>query len=102
MWAAFAAVLFAKLDLFLLGLIKYLDIEHRGALGYALNKYQGRIILVSHYVQFVEMMADRLWLLENCRAFIFKLDITDHQKWLLVKVSASSMASAKKLAKNTR
>ena len=57
MWAA----LFAKPDLLLLGeTIKYLGIESFEALGYALNKYQGRIILVSHYVQFVEMMADQL------------------------------------------
>ena len=71
MWAAFAALLFAKPDLLLLGEpIKYLDIESGEALGHALNKHQGRIILVSHYVQFVEMMADRLWLLENCRASI--------------------------------
>ena len=63
MWAA----LFAKPGLLLLGEpIKYLDIESREALGYALNKYQGRVVLVSHYVQFVEMMADQLWLLENC------------------------------------
>ena len=82
MWTAFAAVLFAKLDLLLLGEpIKYLDIESRKALGYALKKYQGRSdILVSHYVQFVEMIADRLWLLENCRASIFTRDITDYQK----------------------
>ena len=82
MWAAFAAVLFAKLDLLLLGEpIKYLDIESRKALGYALKKYQGRSdIVVSHYVQFVEMIADRLWLLENCRASIFTRDITDYQK----------------------
>ena len=59
MWAA----LFATPDLLLLGEpIKYLGIESFEALGYALNKYQGRIILVSHYVQFVEMMADQLWL----------------------------------------
>ena len=96
MWAA----LFAKPVLLLLGEpIKYLDIESFKALGYVLNKSQGRIILVSHYVQFVEMMADQLWPLENCRASIFKRDITDHQEWLLVKVSASSMASANKLAK---
>ena len=56
-------MLFAKPDLLLLGEpIKYLDIESCEALGYAFNKYQGRNILVSHYVKFVEMMADRLWL----------------------------------------
>ena len=61
MWAAFAAVLFAKPDLSLLGEpIKYFDIDSREALSYALNKYQGRNILVRHYAQFVEMMADRL------------------------------------------
>jgi hypothetical protein len=38
MWAAFGAVLFAEFDLFfLVEPIKYLDIERRGALGYALN-----------------------------------------------------------------
>ena len=96
MWAT----LLAKPDLLLLGEpIKYLDIKSHEALGYALNKYQGRIILVSHHVQLVEMTADRLWLLENCCASVFKRDITVHQKWLLVKVSAPSMVSAKKLAK---
>ena len=79
-WLTHVVALFAKPVLLLSAEpIKYLDIESREAFGYALKKYQGRIILVSHYVQFVEMMADWLRLLENCRTSILKRDTTDHQ-----------------------
>ncbi len=74
----------------------HLDIESREALVHALNSYEGCVILVSHDAHLVEMVADRLWLVENGHVSVFDGDMTDYQKWLLAKRCAASMASANK------
>ena len=74
----------------------HLDIESREALVHALNSYEGCVILVSHDAHLVEMVADRLWLVENGHVSVFDGDMTDYQKWLLAKRGAASMASANK------
>jgi ATP-binding cassette subfamily F protein 3 len=79
----------------------HLDIESREALVHALNAYDGCIILVSHDAHLVELVADRLWLVENGQVSLFDGDMTDYQKWLMAKrggasssVKASSAASS--------
>ena len=74
----------------------HLDIESREALVHALNSYEGCVILVSHDAHLVEMVADRLWLVENGHVSAFDGDMTDYQKWLLAKRGAASTASADK------
>ncbi len=74
----------------------HLDIESREALVHALNSYEGCVILVSHDAHLVEMVADRLWLVENGQVSAFDGDMTDYQKWLLAKRGAASTASADK------
>ena len=74
----------------------HLDIESREALVHALNSYEGCVILVSHDAHLVEMVADRLWLVENGQVSVFEGDMTDYQKWLLAKRGAASMVSADK------
>ena len=60
---AFVAVLFVQPELLLVdGTTNHLNIKSRKALGDVLNKYKGCIILVSHDVYFVKIIADRLWL----------------------------------------
>ena len=73
----------------------HLDIESREALIHALNSYEGCVILVSHDAHLVEMLADRLWLVENGHVSAFDGDMIDYQKWLLTKRSAPRTASAK-------
>ena len=65
----------------------HLDIESREALVHALNSYEGCVILVSHDAHLVEMVADRLWLVENGHVSAFDGDMADYQKWLSTNVA---------------
>jgi ATP-binding cassette subfamily F protein 3 len=77
----------------------HLDIESREALVHALNAYDGCIILVSHDAHLVELVADRLWLVEDGQVSLFDGDMTDYQKWLMAKRGgASSSAKASRRA----
>jgi ATP-binding cassette subfamily F protein 3 len=81
----------------------HLDIESREALVHALNAYDGCIILVSHDAHLVELVADRLWLVENGQVSLFDGDMTDYQKWLMAKRGgASSSAKASSAASSRR
>ena len=73
----------------------HLDIESREALVHALNSYEGCVILVSHDAHLVEMIADRLWLVEKGHVSTFNGDMTDYKKWLLAKRGLASKANAR-------
>jgi ATP-binding cassette subfamily F protein 3 len=45
----------------------HLDIESREALVEALTAYTGAVILVSHDMHLLSLVADRLWLVKNGR-----------------------------------
>ena len=83
----------------------HLDIETRAVLAHALNKFQGAIILVSHDVFLIEMIADRLLLLQDGVVLNFEEDIRDYIKSLLSKdVKINKKGKIKKKAtkkKNT-
>ena len=74
----------------------HLDIESREALVHALNSYEGCVILVSHDAHLVEMVADRLWLVEHGHVSAFDGDMTDYKKWLLAKRGGASTVNADK------
>ena len=74
----------------------HLDIESREALVHALNSYEGCVIVVSHDAHLVEMVADRLWLVEHGHVFAFDGDMTDYKKWLLAKRGGASNVNANK------
>ena len=74
----------------------HLDIESREALVHALNSYEGCVILVSHDAHLVEMVADRLWLVEHGHVSVFDGDMTDYKKWLLAKRGGASTVNANK------
>ena len=61
----------------------HLDIESREALVLALNEYTGAVILVSHDAHLVEMIADRLWLVQGGKVSNFDGDMKDYKKILL-------------------
>ena len=97
MRVALASGLFAKPDLLLLDEpTNHLGIESREALVHALNSYEGCVILVSHDAHLVEMVADRLWLVEHGHVSAFDGDMTAYQKWLLAKRAPASIASTDK------
>ena len=63
----------------------HLDIETRAALAHALNEFEGAIVLVSHDVFLIEMIADRLLLLQDGEVLSIEEDIRDYIKSLLSK-----------------
>jgi len=68
----------------------HLDIESREALVEALTAYTGAVILVSHDMHLLGLVADHLWLVNDGGVTPFEGDLEDYRKLLL-----SSDASAK-------
>ncbi|WP_108839360.1 ABC-F family ATP-binding cassette domain-containing protein [Tateyamaria sp. Alg231-49] len=61
----------------------HLDIESREALVTALTAYTGAVILVSHDMHLLELVADRLWLVSNGTVKPFEDDLVAYRKMLL-------------------
>lgn len=74
----------------------HLDIEGREALIEALNAYSGSVILITHDLHLVELIADDLWLIKNhtCRAY--DGDLEDYKKSLLEKETPPQPKAEKK------
>lgn len=73
----------------------HLDIESREALVEALTEYSGAVILVSHDMHLLSMVADRLWLVKDGRVTPFDDDLEAYRKLLL---SADKPATPKPAA----
>ncbi|HLW26588.1 MAG TPA: ABC-F family ATP-binding cassette domain-containing protein [Kiloniellales bacterium] len=61
----------------------HLDIDARDALVQALGAYEGAVVLVSHDPRLVELVADRLWLVQDGRVRSFDGDMNDYRQLLL-------------------
>ncbi len=61
----------------------HLDIESREALVEALTRYSGAVILVSHDMHLLSMVADRLWLVSNGTVKPYEDDLEAYRKMLL-------------------
>ncbi|WP_406870322.1 ABC-F family ATP-binding cassette domain-containing protein [Thioclava sp. 'Guangxiensis'] len=61
----------------------HLDIESREALTEALNAYTGAVILVSHDMHLLSMVADRLWLVKEGRVAPYEADLDSYRQELL-------------------
>ncbi|MGZ9809641.1 ABC-F family ATP-binding cassette domain-containing protein [Pseudoroseicyclus sp. H15] len=61
----------------------HLDIESREALMEALTAYSGAVILVSHDMHLLSMVADRLWLVKDGRVAPYEEDLEAYRKMLL-------------------
>ncbi len=61
----------------------HLDVDAREALVQALNAYDGAVILVSHDAHIIELVCDRLWLVENGGCDRFDGDLADYRQLLL-------------------
>ena len=66
----------------------HLDIESREALVEALTAYTGAVILVSHDMHLLSMVADRLWLVKDGRVTPFEEDLEAYRRLLLTGDSA--------------
>lgn len=61
----------------------HLDIESREALSEALNDYTGAVVLVSHDMHLLGLVADRLWLVKDGAVAPYDGDLDDYRKFLL-------------------
>jgi ATP-binding cassette, subfamily F, member 3 len=61
----------------------HLDIESREALVEALTQYSGAVILVSHDMHLLSMVADRLWLVSDGTVKPYEDDLESYRKMLL-------------------
>ena len=61
----------------------HLDIESREALSEALNDYTGAVVLVSHDMHLLNLVADRLWLVDQGAVTPWQGDLDDYRRMLL-------------------
>ena len=73
----------------------HLDIESREALVLALNQFKGAVILVSHDSHLVEMVSDRLWLVQDGQVNSFHGDMNEYKKMLLSNKSEKKLFQSK-------
>ncbi|MEM6309469.1 MAG: ABC-F family ATP-binding cassette domain-containing protein [Pseudomonadota bacterium] len=66
----------------------HLDIESREALVEALTDYSGAIILVTHDMHLLELVADRLWLVSNGTVTPYEQDLSAYRDHLLASPTA--------------
>lgn len=77
----------------------HLDIESREALVEALTAYTGAVILVSHDMHLLSLVADRLWLVKDGRVAPFDGDLEDYRKLLLTDERAEQAAKKQEARK---
>jgi ATP-binding cassette subfamily F protein 3 len=73
----------------------HLDIESREALVEALTAYSGAVILVSHDMHLLELVADRLWLVSGGTVRPFEGDLEAYRAFLLDQKPAKPPADPK-------
>ena len=61
----------------------HLDIESREALVEALTAYTGAVVLVSHDMHLLSLVADRLWLVKDGRVLPYEEDLDAYRRLLL-------------------
>ncbi len=66
----------------------HLDIDSRRALTEALNDYEGAVILITHDRSLMELVADRLWLVEGGSVKPFDGDMADYARFVLGRARA--------------
>ncbi len=73
----------------------HLDMESREALVEALTAYSGAVILVSHDMHLLSLVADRLWLVSGGRVSEFDQDLEAYRKLLLQSDESAKKAEAR-------
>ncbi|KGJ03400.1 ABC-F family ATP-binding cassette domain-containing protein [Paracoccus sphaerophysae] len=74
----------------------HLDIESREALTEALNDYTGAVVLVSHDMHLLELVADRLWLVADGAVTPYADDLDTYRRSLLASDEPKAPASPPK------
>ncbi len=80
---ALAIIAYQKPNLLLLDEpTNHLDLDMREALSIALSGYKGALMLVSHDRHLLEVIADKLWLIDEGHVSEFDGDLNDYQQYL--------------------
>ena len=74
----------------------HLDIDSREALIYALNDYQGAVLLITHDVYLAEGTADELWLVKDGEAKPYAGDLNDYRQLVMSADRGGAKGPAKK------
>ena len=80
----------------------HLDIESREALVEALTAYTGAVVLVSHDMHLLSLVADRLWLVKGGRVAPYDGDLESYRQMLLAGNGAEKPAPKPKPVKPKR
>ncbi len=80
----------------------HLDIESREALVNALTAYSGAVILVSHDMHLLSMVADRLWLVKDGAVTPYEDDLEAYRRMLLTPDTPAKTKAEKPRAKPSR
>ncbi|MCB4454402.1 ABC-F family ATP-binding cassette domain-containing protein [Leisingera sp. McT4-56] len=80
----------------------HLDIESREALVEALTAYSGAVILVSHDMHLLSLVADRLWLVSDGTVKPYDGDLESYRNLLLAREKPAAKTEAPKPAKPKR
>ncbi|PRX37863.1 ATP-binding cassette, subfamily F, member 3 [Meinhardsimonia xiamenensis] len=72
----------------------HLDIESREALVEALNAYGGAVVLVSHDMHLLSLVAERLWLVRGGRVAPFEDDLEAYRRLLLAEADGEATPKA--------
>lgn len=84
-----ARLLFAAMTITAPGLLildeptNHLDIDARDALISAINEYEGSVILITHDIHLIELIADDLWLVKDNHCKPYHGDLEDYKRLLL-------------------
>ena len=62
----------------------HLDIQSRHALVEALEAYDGAVVLITHDMHLVQLVADRLWLVQDGTVRTYDGDLADYCAEILV------------------
>lgn len=73
----------------------HLDIDGREALISALNEYQGSVILITHDIHLIELIADDLWLIKDGKCKPYDGDLEDYKRLLIDNKKAPKKESKK-------
>ncbi|TKW67795.1 MAG: ABC-F family ATP-binding cassette domain-containing protein [Paracoccus denitrificans] len=76
----------------------HLDIESREALTEALNDYSGAVVLVSHDMHLLSLVAERLWLVDQGSVAPWQGDLDDYRAMLLSSSDDKPMRAPQKPA----
>ena len=93
---ALANVLITEPDLLILDEpTNHLDIDGREALINALNEYNGSVILITHDIHLIELIADNLWLVKDGCCRPYDGDLADYRNLLLAKTEPEKKVKPK-------